>query len=230
VALLLTLARNWKSIVAAGTLVVLAAAAARAQVDPRPSIVEVDWHTPAGYDRCAAVITARRPGGLEAWTAGHCATHPFTIVRFFDGHEIYGSTVRVLAISDAIDAAELLLPVDAARERNTPLAVRARTAPPLGTTLTVIGHPVSALRGPNLGRWTMTYARMGETSADPETGAVQYDIYCSRCGPGDSGSGVFDPDGHFIGIVYGVTEIANVAGGRLPDGLYAQVVPVAALR
>jgi len=216
--------------VEAGTFVVLAAAAARAQVDLRPSIVEVNWHTPAGYDRCAAVVTERRPDGLVAWTAGHCATHPFTIVRFFDGHEIYGSTVRVLAISDAIDAAELLLPVDPARERNTQLAVRSPRVPRLGTTLTVIGHPVSAILGPNQGRWTVTYARMGETSADEETGAVQYDIYCSRCGPGDSGSGVFDPDGHLIGIVYGVTEIANVAGGRLPDGLYAQVVPVAALR
>jgi hypothetical protein len=41
---------------------------------------------------------------------------------------------------------------------------------------------------------------------------------------------VFDPAGHLIGIVYGVTEIQNVAGGRLPDGLYADVVPVGALR
>ena len=31
-------------------------------------------------------------------------------------------------------------------------------------------------------------------------------------------------------IVYGVTEIANVAGGRLPDGRYADVVPVEDLR
>jgi hypothetical protein len=222
--------RSWKWIAAAGTLVVLTAVAARAQVDLRPSIVEVNWRTPAGYDRCAAVITARRPGGLEAWTAGHCATHGFTIVRFFDGHEIYGSTVRVLAISDTIDAAEIFLPVDPARARNAQLAVRSRTVPKLGTTLTVIGHPVADIRGPSQGRWTITYARMGETAADPETGAVQYDIYCSRCGPGDSGSGVFDPDGRLIGIVYGVTQIANVAGGRLPDGLYAQVVPIAALR
>jgi hypothetical protein len=71
---------------------------------------------------------------------------------------------------------------------------------------------------------------MGQTAADPESGAVQYDIYCSRCGPGDSGSGVFDGDGRLVGILYGVTEIENVAGGRLPDGLYAQVVPVAVLR
>jgi hypothetical protein len=55
-------------------------------------------------------------------------------------------------------------------------------------------------------------------------------VYCSRCGPGDSGSGVFDPEGRLIGIVYGVTEIENVAGGRLPDGLYADVIPIAALR
>jgi hypothetical protein len=66
--------------------------------------------------------------------------------------------------------------------------------------------------------------------ANEESGAIQYEIYCSRCGPGDSGSGVFDADGGLVGIVYGVTELENVAGGRLPDGLYADVVPVAALR
>jgi Trypsin-like peptidase domain len=219
-----------KLIAAAGMFVMLAAVAARAQADRRPSIVEVRWRTDAGYDRCAAVITGLRPDGLVAWTAGHCATHPFTIVQFFDGHQIYGSTVRVLAISDAIDAAELLLPVDPARLRNAQLAVRSTKVPPVGTTLTIIGHPVSALNGPNQGRWTTTYARMGQTAADSESGAVQYDIYCSRCGPGDSGSGVFDADGRLVGILYGVTEIENVAGGRLPDGLYAQVVPVAALR
>jgi hypothetical protein len=224
------LLRYGKLIAAAGLLVMLAAVAVRAQGDLRPSIVEVRWRTDAGYERCAAVVTGRRPDGLVAWTAGHCATHPFTIVQFFDGHQIFGSTVRVLAISDAIDAAELLLPVDPARLRNTQLAVRSTKVPAIGSTLTIIGHPVAALNGPNQGRWTTTYARMGQTAADPESGAVQYDIYCSRCGPGDSGSGVFDGDGRLVGILYGVTEIENVAGGRLPDGLYAQVVPVATLR
>jgi hypothetical protein len=209
----------------------LAATAAWAQGDVRASVIELEWRTPAGgYERCAGVIVARRAQALEAWTAGHCARHPLSIVRFYDGHEIYGSTVRVLLVSDAIDAALLLLPVDPARARSAQLAVRSSKAPALGSTLTVIGHPVSALRGPNQGRWTTTYARMGQTAADPESGAVQYDIYCGRCGPGDSGSGVFDGAGRFVGIVYGVTEIANVAGGRLPDGLYAQVVPAAALR
>jgi hypothetical protein len=136
----------------------------------------------------------------------------------------------LLLVSDAIDAAELLLPVDPARARSTQLAVRSRKIPPIGSTLTVIGHPVSALRAPNEGRWTTTYARMGEIMANEESGAIQYEIYCSRCGPGDSGSGVFDADGGLVGIVYGVTELENVAGGRLPDGLYADVVPVAALR
>jgi hypothetical protein len=224
------LLRSLKRIAAAGALVVLVAASARAQGDLRPSVIEVRWRTTSGYERCAGVVTARRPEGLVAWTAGHCATHPLTLVLFYDGHQIFGSTVRVLAISDAIDAAELLLPVDPARARETQLAVRSSKIPAVGSTLTIIGHPVSALRGPNDGRWTTTYARMGQTAADPETGAVQYDIYCPRCGPGDSGSGVFDANGGLVGILYGVTEIANVAGGRLPDGLYAQVVPVAALR
>ena len=53
-------------------------------------------------------------------------------------------------------------------------------------------------------------------------------MYCSRCGPGDSGSGVFNGEGRLVGIVYGVTEIMNVPGG-MPDGLYADVIPVAAL-
>lgn len=218
-------------IASAGTLVLLLlATSARAQGDLRPSVVEVEWHTPTGYERCAAVVTARRPQALEAWTAGHCAEHPFSAVRFFDGYAMYGTAIHVIQQSDAVDAALLEIPVDAARARSTPLAVRARTIPPIGTTLTVIGHPVSALRAANEGRWTTTYARMGEAGPNPETGAVEYAIYCSRCGPGDSGSGVFDANGGLVGIVYGVTEMENVAGGRLPDGLYADVIPIGSLR
>lgn len=211
-------------------LAMLLATAARAQVDLRPFVVEVEWHTPTGFDRCAAVVTARRPQGLEAWTAGHCALAPLTAVRFFDGHAIYGNGVRVLERSASVDAALLLLPVDVARARATPVAVRARTAPALGSTLTVVGHPVSAVNGPNQGRWTIAYARMGETEPDQQTGALEYEVYCPRCGPGDSGSGVFDAQGGLVGIVYGVTEMQNVAGGRLPDGRYADVIPAGSLR
>jgi len=216
-------------IAAAGTLVLLVATSARAQGDLRPSVIEVEWHTATGYERCAAVVVARRPQALEAWTAGHCAQHPFSAVRFFDGFAMFGSAIHVIQQSESVDAALLEIPVDAGRARSTPLAVRARTAPAIGSTLTVIGHPVAALRAPNEGRWTTTYARMGETGPNPETGAVEYAIYCSRCGPGDSGSGVFDANGSLVGIVYGVTEMENVAGGRLPDGLYADVIPVGAL-
>jgi hypothetical protein len=214
---------------AAGTLVVLLVTAARAQGDLRPSVVDVEWRTPTGYERCAAVIIARRPQGLEAWTAGHCAMQPFSIARFFDGQQVYGSAVHVLARSETADAALLLITVDGSRAQKTPTAMRARTVPPLGTTLTIIGHPVSALRGPGEGRWTTTYGRMGETEPDQRTGALEYEVYCSRCGPGDSGSGVFDGEGRLVGIVYGVTQIENVAGGRLPDGVYADVIPVATL-
>lgn len=224
------LLRHWKHIAAACTFVVLAAAAARAQGDLRPSIIELEWRTTNGYERCAGVVTARLPQAVEAWTAGHCATHPISIVRFFDGHEIYGNTVRILMVSDAIDAALILLPVDPGRARKTQVAVRSSKVPALGTTLTVIGHPVWALNGPNEGRWTTTYARMGETVQDPESGAIEYEIYCTRCGPGDSGSGVFDANGRWVGIIYGVTDIENAAGGRLPSGQYALVVPIASLR
>jgi hypothetical protein len=110
------------------------------------------------------------------------------------------------------------------------VAVPAPRAPALGSTVTIVGHPVSALRAPNAGRWTVTYGRMGETVANSETGAPEYEVYCSRCGPGDSGSGLFDGEGRLVGLVYGVTEIQYAAGGRLPDGLYANAIPVAALR
>jgi hypothetical protein len=136
--------------------------------------------------------------------------------------------VRVLARSATADAAALLLPLGRARTAAFPLAV-AGGAPPLGTPLTVIGHPVSAVRAPGAGRWTLTYARMGETVANPSTGALEYEVFCPRCGPGNSGSGVFDGDGRVIGLVYGVTDIAGAAGGRLPDGRYALVVPAASL-
>ena len=210
-------------------LAMLLATSARAQGDLRPSVIDVEWRTPTGYERCAAVITARRATGVEAWTAGHCATQPFSLARFFDGYLVSGSAVRVLSRSETVDAALLEITVDAVRTRNMPPAFPTRTAPKMGTTLTIIGHPVSALRGINEGRWTTTYGRMGETVPDQATGALEYEVYCNRCGPGDSGSGVFDAAGHLIGIVYGVTEIENVAGGRLPDGLYADVIPAAAL-
>jgi hypothetical protein len=214
---------------AAGTLAMLLAVSARAQGDLRPSVIDIEWRTPNGYERCAAVITARRATGVEAWTAGHCTTLPFSVARFFDGYLVSGSAVRVLLRSETVDAALLEVTVDAVRTRNMAPAFRARSAPPMGTALTIIGHPTSALRGANEGRWTTTAGRMGEVVPDQATGALEYEVYCSRCGPGDSGSGVFDPEGRLIGIVYGVTEIENVAGGRLPDGLYADVIPVAAL-
>jgi hypothetical protein len=71
---------------------------------------------------------------------------------------------------------------------------------------------------------------MGETVPNQQSGALEYEIFCTRCGPGDSGSGVFDADGGLLGIVYGVTDIAGAAGGRLPDGRYALVVPAGGLR
>jgi len=176
------------------------------------------------------VVTARRPHGLEAKTAGHCANNAFSVGRFFDGYTLYGGAVRVVRKSDTVDAATLFVTVDDARAKATPVAAPARAVPALGTTLTIVGHPVAALRAPHQGRWTVTYARMGETVQNSETGALEYEIYCSRCGPGDSGSGVFDGEGRLVGLVYGVTAIENVANGRLPAGLYANVIPVAALR
>jgi hypothetical protein len=219
-----------RATLALALLALVPAARGLALDDPRPAVVELEWKTATGYDRCAGVVTARRPQGLIVWTAGHCALHPFSVVRFFDGYEMYGSNVRVLSRSESDDAASLLVPVDAVRASGTPLALTSRPLPALGTTLTIVGHPVSALRAPNEGRWTITYGRMGPPGANPETNALEYEVYCSRCGPGDSGSGVFDGAGGLIGIVYGVTEIENVANGRLPDGLYADVVPATALR
>jgi hypothetical protein len=203
---------------------------ASAQRDPRATVVELEWVHPGGYERCAGVVTARRPAGLVVWTADHCARQPFSVARFFDGPAVRGSAVRVIARSGLADAAAVLIPLPAARARAVAVAVPSRVTPPLGSTLTVVGHPVSALLGPDQGRWTITYARMGETVPNQQSGAPEYEIFCSRCGPGDSGSGVFDDDGGFVGIVYGVTDIANAAGGRLPDGRYALVVPAGGLR
>ena len=198
--------------------------------DPRASVLDIEWRTLTGYERCAAVVTARRPNGLEAKTAGHCANSAFSVGRFFDGYTVYGSAIRVVRRSDTVDSATLFVSVGAARAGRTPIAVPARRPPALGTTVTIVGHPVAALRAVNRGLWTVTYGRMGEQVANSETGALEYEVSCSRCGPGDSGSGMFDGEGRFVGLVYGVTEIENVAGGRLPDGLYANVIPVAALR
>lgn len=206
------------------------AAPAAGLSDPRASILDIEWRTPTGYERCAAVVTARRPNGLEAKTAGHCANAPFSVGRFLDGYTIYGSAIHVIRHSGTSDSATLLVAVDAAHARRTPPAVPALRPPALGTAVTIVGHPVSALRAPNEGRWTVTYGRMGETVTNSETGGVEYEVSCSRCGPGDSGSGVFDGEGRLVGLVYGVTEIESAAGGRLPDGLYANVIPVAALR
>ncbi len=198
--------------------------------DPRASVLELEWRTPTGYERCAAVVTARRPTGLLATTAGHCAKTAFSVARFFDGYTLYGSAIQVAASSETYDAAALIVTVNAARVRSTPIAVPVRSPPALGTPLTIVGHPVAAIRGPNDGRWTVSYGRMGETVPNSETGALEYEVYCPRCGAGDSGSGVFDGEGRFVGMVYGVTAVENAAGGRLPDGLYANVIPAAVLR
>jgi hypothetical protein len=210
-------------------IVLALAASAPAAADPRAAVIELEWPTASGYERCAGVATARGPRGVVAWTAAHCTLAALSIVRFYDGSSVRGSAVRLLARAASADAAALLLPLSHARSAAFPLAV-AGGAPPLGTTLSVIGHPVSALRAPAAGRWTVTYARMGETVPNPATGALEYEIFCGRCGPGNSGSGVFGPDGRLVGIVYGVTDIAGAAGGRLPDGRYALVVPAAGLR
>jgi hypothetical protein len=175
-------------------------------------------------------VTARRPRGLEAKTAGHCANVAYSVGRFFDGYMVYGSAIHVVRRSETTDSATLFVTVDTAHAQRTPVAVPAPRPPPLGTTVAIVGHPVSALRAPDAGRWTVTYGRMGETVPNSETGALEYEVYCSRCGPGDSGSGLFDGEGRLVGLVYGVTDIQNAANGRLPDGLYADVIPVAALR
>ena len=209
----------------------LLATAVRAQGDLRSSIVELEWRTPAGYERCAAVITARRPQGLEAWTAGHCAERPFSVVHFFDGYAVYGSRVRVLARSETVDAALLLLPLDAGRARSGGTSgVR-----PHGSAARqhADDHRASRLGAARTERRTLDdrpTVAWGRPNPIQQTGALEYEVYCGRCGPGDSGSGVFDAAGHLLGIVYGVTEIDNVAGGRLPDGLYADVIPAGALR
>ena len=219
--------RTW---MATPVCVVLLAATAAAAGDARASILDIEWLTPAGYERCAAVVTQRRGNGIYAWTAAHCAQNPYSRVRFFSGYEASGSTVQLLYRSTFADAAEIYLNVDPRVAAQTPPAVARRALPAMGTTVSIIGHPVAALRAVNEGRWTVTYGRMGETGQSPDTGAPQFEVYCERCGPGDSGSGVFAADGRLLGIVYGVTEIENVAGGRLPDGRYADVIPVRALR
>jgi hypothetical protein len=207
----------------------LAAQSAGAQADPRAAILELEWLTPTGYERCAAIVTGRGQHAIEAKTAGHCATHPYSLVRFFDGHTLYGSAVVVTSVAESVDEATLHIALDSGRALGTAVAVPARAVPAMGTALTIVGHPTSALRAANEGRWSVTYGRMGELAQNPETGARQYEVYCARCGPGDSGSGVFDAGGRLVGMVYGVTEIQNVAQGRLPDGLYADVIPVADL-
>ncbi len=218
-----------RSVVVPALVLVLMASASGAG-DMRASILDIEWLTPTGYERCAAVVTQRKGNGIYAWTASHCAQRPFSRARFFGGYEASGSVVQVLYRSAFADAAEIYLNVDPHVAALTPPAIPGRGLPPMGATVSIIGHPVSALRAPNEGRWTVTFGRMGESGQSPDTGTPQFEVYCERCGPGDSGSGVFAADGKLIGIVYGVTEIENVAGGRLPDGRYADVIPVNALR
>lgn len=198
--------------------------------DPRAPIVELEWPTATGYDRCAAIAIGRRKNGVLAWTAAHCTGNPLALARFFDGWTVSGEAVRVVSRSASSDAALLFIPLDPAHLRSRVLAVPNPKAPPLGAPLTIVGHPVAALRAPAEGRWTITYGRMGETGANDDSGAPEYFVSCTRCGPGDSGGGVFDADGRVIGMIFGVTEIENAANGRLPDGLYADVVPIDTLR
>lgn len=210
--------------VVALAVLVLPAAGPRAEPDLRSSIVDLEWNTPSGYERCAGVVTAMRHGELLVWTAERCTTNGIARVRFFDGRTVPGRNVRVVRVSASSGVAEIAIAVDS-RELNDATTARVTfAAPGVGTNVTIIGHPVSALRGPREGRWTTTYGRFGETARN-DGGDEQYEIFCHQCGPGNSGSGTFDERGRLIGVVYGVTPISGM--GRLPNGPYADVVPSA---
>jgi hypothetical protein len=205
-------------------LVVLFMRCAMADVDLRTSVLELEWDTATGYDRCAATVVGRHAGTLIALTAAHCTVAGFSRVRFFDGAVVPGSAVRVISRSGSSDLAEIAVRASARAMRDTPSARTAARAPDIGDILAIVGHPVSALRGPNAGRWTTFDGRMAQVTRNPN-GALQFEIYCPLCGPGNSGSGVFDGDGRLVGIVYGVTPISGMPGQ--PDGLYADTVPAA---
>jgi len=192
-----------------------------AGAEPRASVIDIEWDTSTGYDRCAGVVVGRTGNAIVALTAAHCTLSGFARVRFFDGSIAAGGGVRLVWTSRTSDLAEIAVAASARERRDTP-PVSAAGPPPIGEDLAIIGHPVSALRGPNAGRWTSFGARMAQITRNT-SGAPQIEAYCPLCGPGNSGSGVFDHAGRLIGIVYGVTPISGMADQ--PDGLYADIVP-----
>lgn len=201
--------------------------AATAAGDVRASILALEWRIPSGYERCAAIVARRDARWLWAWTANHCLA-PYADVRFFLGLPLRGSAIELVRRSEGVDAALLRMPVAGITSAVVP-APTAASSPPLGTVVTIVGHPVEAAASSMQGRWSVQYGRLAPSWHNPQTGADEAQVYCPTCGPGDSGAGVFDPRGRLIGMLYGVTMVQNVAGGRLPDGLYADVIPVGQL-
>jgi hypothetical protein len=191
------------------------------------AILSVEWRIPNGYERCAAIVAQRDSRWLWAWTANHCVAD-YSAVRFFDGHVVRGGAVQVVWRSGTIDAALLRLPAAGIPRAVVPIK-RAATVPALGSIVAIVGHPVAAAAAVAEGRWTVQYGRLAPPYDNPDTGAVEEQVYCPTCGPGDSGGGVFDANGYLLGMIYGVTPVQDVAGGRFPDGLYADVIPVAQL-
>ena len=208
-------------------LLTAGAAAAAAANDLRASILALEWRIPSGYERCAAIVARRDARWLWAWTANHCLA-PYADVRFFLGLSLRGHAVELVRRSDAVDAALLRMPVAGIASVVVPTP-NAPPSLPLGTLVTIVGHPVEAAASSARGRWSVQHGRLAPSWNNPQTGADEVQVYCPTCGPGDSGAGVFDPRGRLIGMLYGVTMVQNVAGGRLPDGLYADVIPVGQL-
>ncbi len=178
VALLLRLP-TWIRIAAAGTLVVLARLTCA-----RRSLSWNGTPMPATID-CAGVVTgapARRARSLDRGPLRDVAVYDRALLRRPRNLGLDGARAGNQRCDRRGRTPDTGRSRAVCARRNSRFA--SRTVPALGTALTVIGHPVSAIRGPNQGRWTVTYARMGEISRDEESGAVQYDIYCTRLRPG----------------------------------------------
>lgn len=201
------------------------------QIETHSAIIWADIKvtTPQGVqdvgetDTCSAVQVAvndAKATDLTLVTAGHCVhdtnenemgtsitVHPtLTHVQFFDGDLGKVESVTVFPKDDAAF-------IHVHTQRSHPMPTIYGNGPRRGEKMFVFGDPQSSawslqdamsMQGPVFNGlydpWKFTYA-----------------IECSACAPGDSGAGVWNAQGHLLGIV--------VAG----DGQSTLIVPMSRL-
>lgn len=156
----------------------------------------------------AGVVVGRENDRLLILTAKHVATFGAPSVRFADSNVLLPATVRFISPLHDLALLEVRVPEEIADY--VPVTHFGRT-PARGESLFVVGTEAA----------TPTFERASFRSAGPtlEDGPARgrFTFNCDTCHPGESGAGVFAPDGSLVGIYIG--RFQSVTDGRFLDSV-----------